>query len=237
MVDIAQKPYFQYNDAINSFLEPISQHVDIQFLGYARVFNHQKRFLICNNKEWWIDYYGNDLYQYSTYETKYNSLSSAFHMWDHLPYAPPEIYRYSRKKFNLAHGLSIIQQHGDYCDSFVFATEPGNDRINNFYLNEKNLFEAFIQKFYIKLVHELSDLSDQTFSLPDDIQIVTKSLMSLPPRQQECARLLVEGLSTKEIARILQLSPRTIDDHVDVLREKFSAKNRIQLIHFLNKLF
>lgn len=237
MVDITQKPYFEYENEIKPILDPIRQHVDVQFMGFGRVFADNQRFIICNTKEYWIDFYDNDLYRYSTYENKYSKINSAFHMWDHLPYAPPEIYQYCRKKFNFAHGLSIIQQHGNHCDFFAFTTQPGNDRINNFYLNHKDLLEDFTKNFYIKMVHPLSKLATQTFMLPHNIQFITHCLQTLTPRQQDCAKLLIEGANTKEIAQILMVSPRTIETHIDAIKNKFNAKNRPQLVSSLSKMF
>lgn len=236
MVDITQKPYFHYNDDVNLLSEQIRQHADVHVLGFARFFPNHQRFMICNNKEWWIDYYINELYRYSPYENKHKILKSSYNMWDHLPYAPPEIYQHSRKKFNIAHGLSVIQQYGDYCDCFVFATQSGNNKINNFYLNHKELFKEFIDKFYIQMDYAFSELSKKTFKIPENTQYVASPHLTLTSRQQDCAELLINGASTKEIAKVLQLSPRTVESHIEILKEKFSAKNRSQLVHSLNKI-
>lgn len=98
------------------------------------------------------------------------------------------------------------------------------------------MFEDFMKEFYVKMVHELSELTDHKFSLPNNTQFITNFLCSLPQRQQDCAHLLVEGINTKEIAKILQLSPRTVETHIDILKDKFKAKNKAQLIYFLNKI-
>lgn len=55
------------------------------------------------------------------------------------------------------------------------------------------------------------------------------SLSKLSKRQYECVILAAKGLSAKEIARLLDISPRTVETHLDILREKLNARNRMQL--------
>lgn len=236
MVNITLKPYFNHNDAIIPLMEPLQSLVDIRLIGYSRMFANRERFLICPFKDWGVDFFTiSQLYRYGLYE-KPQDIPSGYNMWDHLPYAPPEIYLHNRKKFNIAHGLTIIQQHGDYCDSFVFATHPGNNQINNFYLNQKDLFTAFTKDFYDKMAPTLTDLVTQTFMIPANTTTVSNPVLTLTPRQQDCARLLIEGITAKEIARVLQVSHRTVESHINLMKDKFQAKNRVQLIGTLGKM-
>ncbi len=48
-------------------------------------------------------------------------------------------------------------------------------------------------------------------------------------REQEIARMVARGLTNKEIAHALILSPRTIDHHVENLRHELGARNRAHL--------
>lgn len=236
MIDISQKPFFQYNKPISDLIQPIQKHENLDLLCFARIFNDNSRFIITPNKEWWVDYFNNDLYRFSTYANKYQELNSAFYMWDHLPYSPPEIYEWSRQKFNISHGLSIIQQQGDFCDSFVFATKNGTHLVNNFYLNYRNNFIDFMDSFYDKMAEDLIELENHTFSLPEDTVYVSPNHEKLTPRQRDCLNLLGRGFSAKEIAKMLNLSPRTVETHLDHLREKFNAKNRAQLLGHLKQI-
>ncbi|WP_143001042.1 helix-turn-helix transcriptional regulator [Legionella micdadei] len=44
-----------------------------------------------------------------------------------------------------------------------------------------------------------------------------------------CIDLFLQGYSNKEIASILKLSPRTIEDKIDNLKIKIKAKSRVDL--------
>ena len=52
----------------------------------------------------------------------------------------------------------------------------------------------------------------------------------LSQRQMECLFFMIRGYSSNEIARSLQLSVRTIHDHIDELKNKFSTQNKKELI-------
>lgn len=54
--------------------------------------------------------------------------------------------------------------------------------------------------------------------------------IKLSLKQNICANLLIQGLTTPQIARKLQLSPRTIETHVNQLKYKFDAANKSELI-------
>lgn len=51
----------------------------------------------------------------------------------------------------------------------------------------------------------------------------------MTPREHDIARLVAVGMTNKEIAHELILSPRTIDHHVENLRRELGARNRAHL--------
>lgn len=55
---------------------------------------------------------------------------------------------------------------------------------------------------------------------------------ALTPRQREILRLVASGLSAKEIAKKLDISPRTVEFHKYQLMEALGAKGAAELIHF-----
>lgn len=128
-----------------------------------------------------------------------------------------------------------LQQHGEYCDSFVFSTTPGNNQINNFYLNQKELFAQFINVFYENMAAILEELGHNTFCLPEGTGSADHSYLSLFS-PQDCAQLLTQGCKTKEIARLLQISPQRVESHISILMDKFKVQNRAQLTYTISKL-
>lgn len=60
-----------------------------------------------------------------------------------------------------------------------------------------------------------------------------RPVTKLTRRERQVAMLLVEGLTAKEIARRLEISPRTVDVHKNRLLLKFGARNSIELVRSL----
>lgn len=59
-------------------------------------------------------------------------------------------------------------------------------------------------------------------------------LADLSDRQYECLIRAGEGMSSKEIGRVLGISPSTVDNHIHVAITKLNARNRwhaAQLLH------
>ncbi|WP_299428109.1 response regulator transcription factor [uncultured Meiothermus sp.] len=55
-------------------------------------------------------------------------------------------------------------------------------------------------------------------------------LPKLTSREQEVLQWMAQGLSTKEIARNLHISPETVKDHLVRLYEKLEARNRVEAL-------
>lgn len=59
---------------------------------------------------------------------------------------------------------------------------------------------------------------------------MSKKDARLSPRQLECLRLAAEGRTSVEIANILGLSSRTVDQYVAEACERLNVRNRIQAV-------
>jgi DNA-binding NarL/FixJ family response regulator len=56
-------------------------------------------------------------------------------------------------------------------------------------------------------------------------------LTQLTPREFEVLRMLVHGESSTEIARAMQLSPKTVLNYCTLIRQKLGAENDFKLLH------
>jgi DNA-binding NarL/FixJ family response regulator len=58
----------------------------------------------------------------------------------------------------------------------------------------------------------------------------TGPLQTLSPRENDVLRMLAEGLTDREIAAALVISPRTVETHVAKLYRKLDVRTRIQAV-------
>jgi DNA-binding CsgD family transcriptional regulator len=59
---------------------------------------------------------------------------------------------------------------------------------------------------------------------------VSIDLAALSPREDQVIRLMAQGFSAKEIARVVGASPRTVERHIDNMRAKLDARNGPHLV-------
>ena len=88
-------------------------------------------------------------------------------------------------------------------------------------------------------------LQGRTFVTPDlasELMLAAKNgahlvdpASALTQRQREILQLIAEGKSAKEIAAVLSLSARTVEDHKYRLMEQLGIENSAELIHFAIK--
>ncbi len=57
-------------------------------------------------------------------------------------------------------------------------------------------------------------------------------MSTLSPREVEVLRYVARGMATKEIAQIMHLSPKTVDNHRTKLMEKLGIHDRVELARF-----
>ncbi len=56
------------------------------------------------------------------------------------------------------------------------------------------------------------------------------SKASLTTRESEILELVAHGFSARTIAAKLQIAPRTVERHIDILRMKMRASNRVHMV-------
>ena len=77
----------------------------------------------------------------------------------------------------------------------------------------------------------LADRAIETF-LEQHKETMTNPLESLSSREREVFQLLAKGNSTKEVAAILSISPRTVETHRATLLRKLNLRNQVELARF-----
>lgn len=87
-------------------------------------------------------------------------------------------------------------------------------------------------KYLVKLLHhELSALLNKQLTLPSN----PRDTSSLPPRMAQVLDGLLRGEAEKTIAERLELSPHTVNRHVQRLYQHFGVNSRTKLIALLNQ--
>lgn len=134
---------------------------------------------------------------------------------------------------------SIIIQKSQALQEIIHNIEREKKQINeNIQSNLENFIFPIIDKLKLKtenanikflelLEENLKDITDPFLkNTPKTFQVLT-------PRELEICNFIRNGLSSKEIAISLNLSPQTIEKHRNNIRKKLDLKRNINLVSFL----
>lgn len=110
-------------------------------------------------------------------------------------------------------GYSIMQETGKYADERIMRRRDGTHfwcRVRGQSLDASKPFARSVWSF--------ADISSG------------RPIAEMTMRERQVAKMLAEGQTSKEIARGLNISPRTVDVHRARLMAKFDARNSLELV-------
>lgn len=216
------------------------------------VFNYYRNYFdgsvirLSTDHVWTMHYFKKNYLNTTTVPPAYLTKSLNYYIW--LTDDCPEILLDAALNFNTSNGISIAKRHAEYIEYFCFATTLDNKSIvNNFYLNNLDVLLQYCSNF--------KDLAQPLLALYEKDRIVTanegirmlatsdvKIIDSSDPfrlsqQQRICARLLLTGLSCKQIAKEMRLSHRTVESYINNLRDKLDCRNKTELIVKLTDIF
>ncbi len=166
---------------------------------------------------------------------------------------------------NIYHRLYIVERREDYYVTFGFGVSNDNRSIINFYLNALPYLERFVRYFDFHATNIIeSQLQDFNIISPGYLNKMVKEKfnISLPPlnandltisngqgdkkiieieltpREKLCLELIAQGYTMKNAAKRLQISHRTVEQHLRNIKDKLGLSTKNQLVevwHEFNK--
>jgi DNA-binding CsgD family transcriptional regulator len=157
-------------------------------------------------------------------------------------------------QFDAANFMGIARKNADYCDIYNFATKKDVKNSNNFYLNNIDLLEKYIDllkgplekiitahdlpKIYIPTIENPFDYDFNDQRVENFSDVVANTLIEtqnklgriITKRELDCLQLIVQGFTAKEVARVLSISTRTVENYCEKLKIKFGCRRKQDLI-------
>lgn len=100
---------------------------------------------------------------------------------------------------------------------------------NEVLINSIDISDCIIFQNYIKLIQMDSKFTHK-HGAASYILNADHCPLPLTEKQKNCLFLLIRGKTIKEIAAILNLSPRTVEDHIKTIKNKFQCNSKGQVI-------
>ncbi len=247
--------FTEYTD-IQDICQPLKL-MGIEGFIFMRHF-HDGNFIDLSNNITWSEYfltqYFNDKYPLDSIQN-HICLTEGVSLW----IANPDnlIWQEGEQHFNYGNGISITIIERNYKDIFCFYSRKDNYVINQFYINNLSVLKKFCHYFieradsiikkgssyrlknpcyYLKDIFKQENLTTQKnvinflnkidYGLP---LYLTKEKLSL--RELTCIKKCAEGLTAEKIAKELNLSKRTVENHLLNAKNKFKCKKLSELIY------
>ena len=251
----------------NNLLEicrPLFDNFDITYFEYAHISQNGQVFYLCTNQNWLEFSLENKMFDDKEH-VEFCSIAKInkqrYVLWNGLDLEKTSLLS-NYYEFNIWNGLTIneIEEHNFY--TYSFATSINNKSINNFFINNFEVFDRFISYFKQKLNSLLSNKAVYLYATPliTDINkinshkknieiftdqttidkyliIVDNNKIFLTKKDLLCLRMLASGKTMKEIGSQLGISARTVETHLNTIKNKTGLLFKGQLIDFFRKYF
>ena len=239
---------------VQEICDPVLSSIGITYFNYIKIYNHDcSRELLTNNADWINHFYKNGLYNSVGAVDVEHLLPKGYFLWSEMDVKDP-IYLQGRDFFNIDHGISFVIKRDDITYLYIFASNQEQHAINNFYLGNIDLLQRFIHHFTDKGQSLIKEAEQNRIFLPNpqilDINRVNNRIISedlrqeflkatpvsryfllnewddlyLTTKQAECARLMAKGLTSKQIAKQMDISFRTVEKYTLDIRQKIQDK-------------
>lgn len=239
---------------VRELCDSILNPVGITYFNYIKIYNIDcSRELLTNNAGWIKHFYQNGFYNSLGAIDVEHLLPKGYFLWSEMDEKDP-IYLQGRDFFNIDNGISFVIKRNDVTYLYIFASSQEHHAINSFYLGNIDLLQRFIHYFTDKAQNLIKESSNNRIYLPNPQQVnservnnivVSNSMRNefleatpvnryfllnesddlyLTSKQAECATFLARGLTSKQIAKIMNISFRTVEKFVLDIRHKIQEK-------------
>lgn len=240
-------------DALQGISCALENNFNIKLLTFRRLFTNGKIIHLSNDHQWLDHSFEHSLWQSTSSLKRIQSIdidTQYSHVWNHDPSMTDHVYQAMYEK-NLWHGLTLYDKREDYVDLWAFATDRSNTMAMNFYTNHMDIIKQFILYMHDQARHilfpegiDISIQTTNTFSCKTEDTEGSRPFLFdfnkyyygedqksyLTRSQFLCVYLLSCGKSVKDIALELAISPRTVECHLNSVKQKLGESSRAGLL-------
>ena len=154
----------------------------------------------------------------------------------------------------ICNGITLFEKTKDSLQTFAFATDQLHDNLINFYINHFDVLKKIKQQFLLAYTKN-DTFHKNTFFIPpvirsnisnngnldfskirfDNIIKINEKIFSISNGKMKILKQLSCGKSSKEVATILGISPRTVEKQLESLMNLTGIHSRHLLIQAINK--
>lgn len=243
-----EKHYFnQTSEQIKAITQPL-RSFGITSFDHFRIYDDNSGIDLTTIPQF-CEFFGkNHLYRYGC-AGNFDEYTDGYYFWDTL--GSVEVFKALEQQCKISHGITIVKTYPKYCDHFYLSGALNNPAIKNFFISNRDIIEVFIEYYYSEAKELIMNARPHSYIFPNDKkecdeltnpkeytkqevlnfkqEVIMKSTL-LTKRQLQCICHSALGKSAKEVAKQLNIAPKTVEHHLDNARKKLGVRNKVALI-------
>lgn len=224
-------PIFTLKEKVQEACRSLLEAFGFNYFQYLRCYADGSINCLTNDTGLWecIKDYQDQPIVFSSYEEEHHHAPFYWFLWDEElpPTAPLQL---AREKFNFHNGITFVRRTKHHYDMIAVTLPYEHPNPGSFYLNKIKAIEQFIYDFDKQNKELLHIMDKSAIALPkvyrdvnyqniclhqDKIKVQGKAGMTyLTTQELVCLRFYLQGVSYKQIAQMLEISPRTVETYL-----------------------
>ena len=246
----------EISQEFNVIIQPLIQLLKIPGASFTRLYNSRERIWMSNSPLWIKNYFQKNYFTIHNYNSYLHH--PPYTLWSNWAQSNQQIISLLKDAYDFGYGnaLSVVRSHNSFIDVFCFRADINDHEANERFIANFDIIDRFIEYFLLQAknvilkaerykityAHEEEKVNwaEQRINealLIQEYPYFNQRLLSsttgepfLSLREEECLKYFVKGKTAKEIARILGISPRTVEVYLLHLKLKTNSTCKGQLI-------
>lgn len=237
-----------YNLGVADDVQAICQHdlfdkYNLNYFQYLRCYRDGSFFVLCNHAEWiqasfnYATDQGLRLIHSTNDEDTIKDHRFLFIWENHIQ---RDLLNFAKENSNICNGVSFVERHKSFYDMVAFAAPASNVNALERFMNNQQELGNFLIKFRNENKSLFAEAKKNKYNLSEELQDINKELLlaqsdncHLTKRELEILLLMKQGFSRKGICKALDLSPRTLETHLNRLKDRFDIAHASLLVNIL----
>lgn len=235
-------------DDVRKLSKPFCKKLGVTVFAYVRVYNDGRTGWVTSSGDQDRMLLESECIKEEPFLNTQEGLKAGRYIWFNDREFPgcEAFYRERRTKYQMDHGLILVNHRKDYLETCCFSGSLERQPLQNLFLNETGLFYAFMEHFKKMLTPKLRRLIDEGLQIDDLKRNYGKALcleerealvklcghsrlLLLTRREKDCLRWLRKGYTYEMIGEALGLTERTVEHYLDSVKNKLSLETRSEL--------
>lgn len=245
-------PFLFYSDEVREIFKSLKRKFNLSLFIYGKYYRDGRAILLSDNPEWMTHHLA------SGYSTPAPIPKLLLRQASSIYFIPNEGKFCAAKqdllqRFQSDQGFDFIFNHGDTYEVICFSFMPNCAGITTV-LNHIEIFKNFIDYFKNAAASLIKQGENHCIQMPIKMRGIRfypnsnlkthlavkvdslgslNAMYGLSKRQSECIALFSRGKTCKQISRILDLSPRTIEHYYEMIKTKIGVESKSELLEVI----